>query len=209
MADTSRNSKIDALSAFVDPVKRLSADLEQKLDALGDEFVSLLVINPDRFSEINTALLRVLIEKKGLSGIYITGNRPFDSLMKRLSSNGIPTGGIVFIDCVSRKMGKGASAAEKNVLFVDSLSDLSSLTIALDKAMSLSSSKKIFIVLDSISTLSIYHKPKTVERFVHVLASRISSTPGAKGLFIAVESPEDKVSLQKLAQFCDKVIRID
>ncbi|MFH1586785.1 MAG: recombinase RecA, partial [Candidatus Diapherotrites archaeon] len=61
----------------------------------------------------------------------------------------------------------------------------------------------------SISTLLIYHDEKTIERFIHGITTRIREKPGRKGFLIAVNAVDTEPILTKMAQFCDKVVKIE
>ncbi|AJF59959.1 MAG: hypothetical protein J4224_00475 [Candidatus Diapherotrites archaeon] len=199
----------DELVKYLEPDFLSSQSLHRELESLGNEFLVLLLISPENFSKINEELLRILLVERKLSGIYISGNKPFEKLAKNLSGKGINSSKMIVVDCSPRsEKERGSLKAPSNIVLVGSPDDLSSLSIGFRKAVTSLKEKDFFVILDSISTLSIYNEPMLVEKFVHSLSTQLRAIPKVKGILVAIDSIESDASLRKLSQFCDRIISI-
>jgi archaellum biogenesis ATPase FlaH len=62
-------------------------------------------------------------------------------------------------------------------------------------------------VFDSVSTLLLYNKAESVERFVHNLAGKIRNLQTI-AILLMVHLEEEKDTIRVISQFCDKTIEI-
>jgi len=81
------------------------------------------------------------------------------------------------------------------------------LTVQIEQGLQ-NNSKEQFVVLDSLSTLLLYNKADSVEKFVHTLAGKIRQKK-AMGLFLMVRLKENEDIIRLLSQFCDHTIEIE
>lgn len=186
---------------------RLKALIKREFASLKDDFVALLIVDAEKFSETNIELVKILKHENRLPGVYITGNVPYRNLKSHFDSHKVNLKDLTFIDMVTQMSGEEAQK-EENCVFVDSPDNLTELSVTLDRAMDNIKGKEKFLILDSVSTLLIYNKDKVVEKFTHFLANNLRETPGTKGILLAVQTNENKNALEMLAQFCDKVVRL-
>jgi len=136
----------------------------------------------------------------GLSGIYVSINKPYKTINDIFIKNQINTDKIFFVDCIT------ASGEEDrdNVSFIPDISDLSGLSIAITRFIDKIPNEK-FLLIDAIHALWIYHTPEFIARFIQNLTER-SYRAKAKMITFIVES-EDKRLMRKLIPFFDQVIR--
>jgi KaiC/GvpD/RAD55 family RecA-like ATPase len=201
------NETIEELQSLVAPNRELNLELKKKIGSLESDFIGLFIIHPEKFNDANLELLKIMRHEQKLSGVYITGNKPYETLQKHFSENSVDTSEIVFIDCVS-EMANASIKSQKNCFYIESPEQLTSLEIALEHAVEESQAKRLFVVLDSVSTLLIYHKSEVVEKFIHLLTTKIRKRQGMQGVLVAVESAENTSLLKSISQFCDRTIRI-
>ena len=181
----------------------LKTKIEQELKEFSENFIVNIVIDQHIFSQALPVILEYLMKKLQLQGLYISLNKPYETIREELTSINLDANAIYCIDFVSKKTGK----------FLDSdkcfcLDDPSALTELSLMINTLSDEKKInFIVLDSLSTLLLYNDEKTVEKFVHEFLNKARKS----NISVVITSPKEKNEEDALAivtQFCDKEIEL-
>lgn len=167
------------------------------------DHVLLYLVSAETYVQENISLLKKLVDQK-MKGIYITINRPYQSLVEMFKKNGISLDQIFFIDAITKMTG-GKEADVPNCIFLDSPTNLTDITIAVKQAVTLMGDVKKFIFIDALSTLLIYNEGQTVVRFAHFLTGRIRDWK-AEGIIISIKKEMDERLTSQLTQFCDKKI---
>ena len=182
-------------------------DLRNELESSPFPVIIAVVTSMRNYFRDSIYVIKILVNSLGLSGIYVTINRPYGSLVETLKRNGIDTEKLFFIDCITRTVG-GKPEVTENCLFIASPQNLTELGLALAQAMEMMKERgNKFLLLDSLSTLLIYNNTETVARFSHFLTTKIRLSK-LKGIFLLVER-EDEDLLSTVSQFCDKVIKLE
>ena len=202
------DDNLNELENYLYEDRELYLHIKDKLDGFGANYLSLFIVNPEKFTNTTKELVKVLCDDHSLNGIYLTVNKPYDTLISSFNERGIDVNKLLFIDCVSQKLNP-AIELDGKYYFIESPSDLTQLEIYLQKAIADMPSGEIFIILDSISTLLVYHKKEIVEKFIHLLATKVRRKKDARGILIAVNSKEEGDFIDCISQFCDYSIRID
>jgi KaiC/GvpD/RAD55 family RecA-like ATPase len=182
-----------------------STKIEKELQTFTNGNIALVLVEFKDYATASLNLITYLTEKKNEHGIYVTVNRPFNSLVNILKKNGADTSKLFFIDCITKKAG-GSSERKENCLFISSPSGLTDLGIAINEAINSLKKSKIFLFVDSVSTLLIYNKAENIAKFSHFLSGKLR-TKGLDGILFSIESETDKKLISTISQFCDKVIR--
>jgi len=183
------------------------SELNKILRELKPNKVILFIIEPKKYHSIHLKILKGIVEEKKFSGIYITANKPYETLVRQLRENKIATENIFFIDAVSKHVSQDIKMTE-NCLFIPSPSHLTDLGITLTQVLeNMEKREDKFLILDSISTLLIYNSFETVARFVHFIISRLRVF-GLVGLLISIEKILDEKMINILIEMCDEVIEI-
>jgi len=166
----------------------------------------VMVVSPaEKIIKNNTDILKVLIRGRVL-GVYITINQPYESITRILKDNGINTGKMFFIDCITKSIG-GKAERHRNCLYIASPSGLTELGIAINQSLQMMKGVKKFLFMDALSTLMIYNSAGTIARFSHFIMSRVRLL-GLTGIFVSIEKEMDEILMSQISQFCDKVIKI-
>jgi hypothetical protein len=201
---------------YVDRIKGLNS-LRQYIKNLKGNKIILFLTPARKYAETNLNIIKMIINENKFSGIYITVNKPYNTLVKLLKDNGIDTDKIFFIDCISRTVSlpKGLNMPEEkikeadNCLYIASPSRLTELGIALSQALSaMKTYEDKFLFLDSLSTLLIYNELPTIARFVHFLATRLRLF-GLVGIIMSMEKEIDEKLILTLIELCDNVVEVD
>ena len=187
-------------------VKNLK-ELEKELRNLPPNSVVMFITEAETYFKDIVRIVKILVNTLELDGIYISVNKPYQSLVELFKKNKINFDKVFFIDCITKTVG-GKPEITKNCLFIASPQNLTELGIALSQAMEAMKEKKNkFLILDSLSTLLVYNSAGTIARFSHFLTTRIRLSK-FKGIFIIVEKEMDKKLLSTLKEFCDRAIKL-
>ena len=151
----------------------------------------------------NMEILRYML-RKGPAGIYVTINKPANSIKAYLSKNRLSSDKLYFGDCVSKLINETAKRDE-NVVFVDP-QDLTGIALAVNEMISSIKGEK-FLFLDSLSTLLIYNSTGSVEKFSHFITTKIRIL-NLKGVILTLEEDMNSQPANLLNKICDKVIRV-
>ena len=137
------------------------------------------------------------LQGSGLTGIYVSINKPYETMNNVFMRNRINTNKIFFIDCITSQTREEL----ENVLFIPDISDLGGLSIAIARFIDKIPDGK-FLLIDAVHTLWIYHTPNLIARFIQNLTERSYRDDVAMTAFI-VES-EDKRLMRRLIPFFDQ-----
>ena len=160
---------------------------------------SVLLVIPNEF--YNDALMRTINQIADGKICYITINKGYSALTLLLKKNKINLNNFFFIDCITKTV-KAAKDA-KDCIYVSSPNALSELGITISK--SVQKHKPRFIILDSLSTLLIYHKDDVVSKFAQGLINKYETTES--NLIFTITTKDNQTNLFKnLQMFINKVI---
>jgi len=194
-----------------------TVELEEFIENLPENKIVLFLVDPIRYMKRNLSILKLLVNKNMFSGIYITVNRPFDTVMNIMKEDGINTEKIFFIDCITNMVptsdrislgSKRKLEKTKNCIFIPSPSRLTEIGLALSEALAgVENPQNKFLYLDSLSTLLIYNDIDTIVKFVHFLTTRIRLF-GIVGIIMCVEKRMDEKLFNILSEICDIIVDI-
>ena len=167
------------------------------------EHIYLFTVNAKEYLNTNIAILKEVVKRDDAAGIYVTLNRPYASLTKILQRNDVNTDRIFFIDGTTKIIGETKKA--ENVFYVESPQNLTALSVTITEAVEALPSKNKFLILDALTTLTIYNSTATVSRFLHFLTNRMRILK-LDGILLSIEKELNPVIAEQLEQFIDKVI---
>ena len=174
--------------------------LTKELSKIRGNPIVLTILPKEDYHDLNMHIVK-LITKKSPKGAYVSLNKPYYSLVESMSKNKIKHNNFLFIDCIGREELKGV----ENCIFLKSPESLTNIAIALDR--SYRDKEHGFIFLDSIDTLSVYHDPKLLIKFVRSTIERIRET-NKLGMMIGLHQGTDPQILSEISAVCDKVINL-
>ena len=146
--------------------------------------------------------IQELVEKKHYSGVYVTCNIPYHSLIDMLAKRGIDTQSIFFIDMITMSVaGKAVDAS--NCYFVNAPDELQMIIETLTQVVQYRPHTRFFL-LDSIATLAMYSKPERMRKFVHFITTALR-TLQMEGILIAPKGTNHQI-LEWLESLSDYVI---
>ncbi len=166
------------------------------------EYIILITVDAKNYQKTIIDVVKFLVNERGVPGVYVTLNKPYDVIQRTLLSNNIDTRLVIFIDATSRAEAKKVD----NCLYIGSPEKLSDMSVAMDQAIKAIPTSEKFLIFDSLNTLSIFNKPSTVARFVHFLAGKMREWK-IEGVIITLEKETEQALLDELTQFSD--VRVD
>jgi len=182
-----------------------SDELLKDLESLPREYITMIMVSAENYLTANLHALRYLCNVKDLRGIYITVNRPYESINRLLQTRGINVEKLFFIDCITVPV-SGAPKRTDRCLFI-SPCDLTDLAVSVDEWINTTPEKEKFLFMDSLSTLLFYNSIGTMAKFSHFFTARMRLW-NLTGIFMSLERESDPHFLDRISQFCDRVITI-
>lgn len=164
--------------------------------------VYAVIVSSENYNDLNGKIIKYLVKKERLKGIYVSLNKPHDIVDDSLKSEKVNTKSVFYVDAASSD--KKSCSADRCICLQNGKS-LTELSHAISNAYL--KDKYNFCFLDSLSTLLVYNSKNTTEKFLHYIINKIRST----GLMLVVVSIDEKNSnelLPIISQFCDGVIRL-
>lgn len=189
-------------------VTRLLKEKYSKLKKTG--WITLLNAPMKNYIEVNNEALRVLLEDMDFNGIYITVNKPYPELAKIFAEKGLDTTRLKFVDAISQTYGVVPKETTQCTYVFGPL-NIEAIVNAVDEFIPKQHEKpeKIFVFIDSITTVLLYnHLPRTI-RFSQFLTQKLKSL-AINGIMVSVAAGMTSERLiEEIKNFCDEVIDIN
>lgn len=148
--------------------------------------VSLLVVP----AADHDKLLMRFLKKRNVQGIgYITSNKGSGAVKEGLRKYGISGDKVLLVDCISKTIGIPKKA--EDVIFVPSPSSLTTISITMKKMIK---AGMPLIVIDSLSTLSVYNRDKLIIKFIHDVINTTHNQESSS-LIVVVSQKDSKTRL--------------
>jgi len=178
---------------------------KKEFENLPDGWIVLLETSAEQALQISLSAIKYLIDEKDYVGIIVSASRPYKNLVSLYENKDIDTSRILFIDSISKSQSIDLEDAG-NVLYLDAVSDLTGISLAVKGSMDKIDGDK-FIFIDSITSMLIHNEPSIFARFIHGILTKMRIS-GTSGLLISLEKETDKEIRAEIAQLCDKIVRI-
>lgn len=162
-------------------------------------FFSILCITGIKnYIELNGSILKYMLNSRKKKAVYVSVNKLTGYLRRLLADAGVNTGEISIVSCA---FGDSGSAKVPGTVCINP-KDLTYLSIEMEKLAE--KNRSAFVFFDSVSALSVYHKPDAIEKFV----SFVNESMEQKGIgvvWISFKEPSEEALNKKLSMFCEKV----
>lgn len=173
----------------------------KKLKKLDKQYSVLITSSiEDLQKNINEVCKYLVATKSPL--LYVSLNKPHDTVKAALEKQGIDTKKIFFVDCLAQPSGKPPRDA--NVIHVESPADLTSLEIAISEFLEKIKGEKA-VLIDALATLLIYNSEELTIKFTKSVLEKsqdsrtVIFTPSAKGTGF----------IEKIAVFFDEGVKLE
>jgi hypothetical protein len=138
--------------------------------------------------------------KKFRNIMIISFTKSYPALLSELSAAGVDTTNYFFIDCISARHTEVKSSDK--CAYVSSPETLIEVSASLSRAMR---NPTDLVILDDISSLSLYNDNVEVLKFLHGLMVKMQKSH-AKGVYFLLDDGMKKETLSDLALFADKIV---
>jgi len=163
--------------------------------------VILFNLSPEHYRVSDAAVLEHLTKHLKTKVIYISLNRSYTKLNAEFKDSGVDISMVYFIGL----NGKGHASKLKNLSPVRPPFSLTKIGIELSKI--LESGQYEFLMLDSVSALTVYNPPALVKKFMHYLVSRLRTVDVGGGILM-LQGDESESIKSYLSSLCDKTIKL-
>jgi hypothetical protein len=159
--------------------------LLKRITSLIGEGVSgpvLLDVTSTQFVRVNLILLKALLENKGLSGMFVSVDRPHQYMVHLLRMHRINVDKVMFIDAIGR-FSADRKECIASVGYVDAPFHIDTLPEAI-RAMSNNGNRKVdlstcgFAMIDNLAALLPYNSYTSVEAFLKSFVEVMGTRPG-------------------------------
>ncbi|MEM2176517.1 MAG: hypothetical protein QXN34_04210 [Archaeoglobaceae archaeon] len=180
-----------------------SSSVTEKIKEAIDRGAEIILVKVDAKNYVKVSLEIIKFFSNFAEGVYVTLNKPYFSLKRMLSKEGIEINKIYFIDSITMQVG-GEIIDEDRCLYLNS-PDPVQLQVAIERAMDLITSNNRFIYIDSLSTISLYKSFETLIKFLRHITGKIRIR-GFVGTIFALEKEMDETYYSQITLMCDEVI---
>ena len=166
--------------------------------------IILVKVDSKKYVKVSIEILKHFTEVA--EGIYVTLNKPYFSLKKILSKDGVNIKKMIFIDCITLQLG-GETIDEDRCFYLTS-PDPVQLQVTLERAMDIVTAENRFIYLDSLSTISLYKSFETLIKFLRHLTGKMRLR-GFVGTIFTLEKEMNESYYSQISLMCDEVIEVE
>ena len=200
---TEDSSPDESYMEYLRPNHSIDLKIKEIVEDLPESYTIVIILPGEKHELRYLRLLNHFVEQ-GMGGVYVTLNNSTHELLEEMRRQKIESNKIVFVDAVT-KMIEGQELSGNAYNYLESPSDLIELGVEIEHAMT-DLKGKGFVIIDSITTLLMYNKEVSVEKFLHALSQKIKDLE-LQGIFLAAEST-NKEAIDTIAQFCDDIKKI-
>jgi archaellum biogenesis ATPase FlaH len=175
--------------------------------------VALIAVSND--TDLTRSLIlvlrRIIVSDQG-NALLILSSLPVSQLLERASdfqfdpARYVENGQLVIVDCISRMSDQKEISQSRNLIYAQSPADLAEIALRVAQGMTFLKQKgERWLILDSITTLSLYNSTGGIVRFMQYLLSKLKILD-FDGVMIVVRDEISDSMIQSLKQYCNKVI---
>ncbi|MFH1066124.1 MAG: ATPase domain-containing protein [Nanoarchaeota archaeon] len=177
--------------------KKIAAGKSALIDStsINEGEVCLAIVPNDSYNERIIDITKEIACHHKTVG-YVTLNKPYAKIISLFESKKINPEQFWFIDI-------STSNAKKGVINVNSLSALTSISIAINKI--LDQKRAEAMIFDSLSTLLISNDKLMILKFAHAVI-RNMKTKKCTGILTILQSDESSETINDIKMFVDKVV---
>ena len=192
----------DKIKDILSKQGKIRIKIEDAFGKLERPFTVLTLVDSNEYTQMQNEILRKFQEQ---NVIYITISNSYTKILSQLEKEKISSEKISFIDMISVDRGI-ETTQEENVSLIDSPTGLTELVEQLEKNLK-KTGKNTIVILDSISTMTVYNDTGTAEKVIHTMIGKIN-TNNASAILMSSDSKETEKITKTIGQFVDKTIVI-
>lgn len=140
-------------------------------------------------------------QDRGKKVLLVTSDRPYSVLRSAADQEGVDGSGLMLLDSITTTNGDVPSPRPLDVVFVPSPTMLEMVAMRVEQIHQRMGGD-VHVIVDSLSSFSLYNRPKAVEEFSHYLVNRLRAI-GASGALVVNDDPEGEAMRDAIAPFTD------
>ena len=165
----------------------------------------LLELDAESYLKIIIKTIQKL-QKKGLSGVYISIQRPFKNISSLLKKQGIDLNKLIFIDIASA-VSKETQENNKGCVHISSKLDVDDLVRTIYTSLDQMKGKK-FILIDSLTTFALHKPISETLRFSEFLMRQVKERKDLVLILNVAKDFSQKKFIQDVVAHADKTIAV-
>jgi KaiC/GvpD/RAD55 family RecA-like ATPase len=172
------------------------------------EAVIMMELPTESYFDSNSASVKLLIDEE-FEGIYISFQRPFKNIYSLFNQQGISVDKLFFID-VATALGGEAQEEDSKCIHISPAIDIDELVRAIYNSIPKLKSKKKFIFIDSLTTITLYKPLSEVMRFSEFLVRTVRKNE-IDSIFLIFNVAKDlaqKKFIKDIALHVDEIISL-
>ncbi|DAC73082.1 MAG TPA: hypothetical protein DSN98_01950 [Thermoplasmata archaeon] len=179
--------------------------ISKELNNLPKGWIVMLETSAEKMLEVSLSTIKYLSAEKKYIGIIVLASRPQKNLVQLYQQNNIDIKKILILDCISKSQSMNLEEAD-NVLYLESVSDLTNISIAITESTQRIPGDK-FVFIDTINSMLIHNKPEVFAQFIHGILTKMRIDE-VNGLLVSLKGEADKYIYAEIAQLCDRIVKI-
>lgn len=167
--------------------------------------VIMLELPTDAYFGINAKNIKTLVQN-GFEGVYISSQRPFKNLSILFKEKGIDSNKLWVIDAISAC--EGVMEKNQKCISISKTMNVDETVRAIYTILSKLKGKKIFIFIDSLTTMALYMKLSEIMRFCEFLMKTVAKQKEKRIVLVFNVAKElaQKKFIQDIALHVDEII---
>lgn len=166
----------------------------------------LLELDAESYLETIIKTIKKL-QKKGLSGVYVSIQRPFKNISSLLKKQGIGINKIIFIDVASAASKETQGKKCKENVRISPKLDIDELTSAISTSLNQIKGKK-FILIDSLTTFALHKPISETLRFSEFLMRQVKDRKDIVLILNAAKDLSQKKFIRDVVAHADRTIEV-
>lgn len=146
-------------------------------------------------------LVKTLSENYGKI-IYVSLNRLYNPLKRKMQQDKIDTSKFLFVDCVTRTA-VAQPEEHDDCIYVSAPNALTEISIAITKIIQTHYPE--ILIIDSLSTLLIYESQMSASQFIHSISNKMNAF-GVNACFTILNGEKEQPLIKDMNLLLDKVI---
>jgi len=168
----------------------------------------VLELPTENYFQVNVSSAKFLIDS-GFEGVYVSFQRPFKNIYSLFKDQGVDTNKLAFID-LATQCSVDESEDNYRCTKVSSSLKIDELGKSVYSQVEKLKSDKIFVLIDSLNTLSLYKSSEDIVQFADILVKNINKQ-GSKNIVLLFNTAKDlckKDFIEQITVNADQVINV-
>ncbi len=147
---------------------------------------------------------------EGYGGVYISFQRPFVNVLSLFEENGVDLKDLFFVDIPTKKIDFEGTDNSK-CINISPKFDIDELVKATYESLEKVKSEKVFVYIDSLTTISLFKPLSEIARYSEFLVREIKDEKFEKSVLVLNVSKDlaEKEFIRDIAIHADKVIEVN